>query len=118
MVKLEVSTLKRLLGVDSTDTSKDFILQFILDDVEEKVLNYCNIDEIPISLKNTCYRMAIDMYRNETLGQEQQDMIVSSISEGDTSTSFKVKEQDKTYIDSIFKDYKSQLNRYRKLVWK
>lgn len=118
MVKLEVSALKRLLGVDSTDTSKDFILQFILDDVEGKVLDYCHLEELPTGLKNVCYRMAIDVHRNENLGQEERETVVSSISEGDTSTSFKVKDQDKMYLDSILKDYRPQLNRYRKLVWK
>ena len=118
MGSLEIDKLKRLLGLDISDTSKDFILQFILDDVEEKVLNYCNIEEIPSGLKNTCYRMAVDMYRNERLGHEERETIVSSITEGDTTTSFKVKEQDKTYLDSIFKDYSKQLNKYRKLVWK
>lgn len=115
---LEIDKLKRLLGLDMSDTSKDFILQFILDDVEGKVLDYCHLEELPMGLKSTCYRMAVDLYRNEALGEEEPETVVSTISEGDTSTSFKVKEKDKTYIESILKDYRSQLNRYRKLVWK
>ncbi len=118
MAGLELSKLKQLLGIGIADQSKDFILQFILDDVEGKVLDYCHIDEVPSVLKNICYRMAMDIYRNETLGQEEREVVVSSISEGDTSTSFRAKEQDKTYLDSILKDYRPQLNRYRKLVWK
>lgn len=114
---LELNKLKKLLGIQTTDEGKDFVLQFILEDVESKVLDYCHLENLPVGLKSTCYRMAVEMYRNETLGQEEQEMVVSSISEGDTSTSFKVKDQDKNYLESILKDYRSQLNKYRKLVW-
>ena len=50
---LEVINFKNLLGIVSDE--KDTILQFILDDVEETILNYCNIDELPEGLVNTAY---------------------------------------------------------------
>ena len=117
MPRLDLAKFKKLLGIDSVEKSKDFELQYILDDVEDRVLDYCHIEELPAGLKNTCYRMAIDLYRNENIGQEERDTVVTSLSEGDTSTSFKVKDQDKAYLESILKDYRLQLNRYRKLVW-
>lgn len=66
---LEVINFKNLLGIVSDE--KDTILQFILDDVEETILNYCNIDELPEGLVNTAYRMAMDIYRNENIGSEE-----------------------------------------------
>lgn len=108
--------LKRLLGILPDDESKDLILEFILEDTKEMILNYCNIEEIPICLNNTMLRMAVDLYRCENLGSEEMALgSISSISEGDTSVSYRSSASE--YKDSILKDYKKQLNRYRKLVW-
>ncbi len=113
---MELLKLKKLLGIEGM--GKDFELQFILEDVEGKVLDYCHLDDIPQGLQTTCYRMAMDIYRNENLGSEVVETVVTSISEGDTSVSYKVKSQESSYIESILKDYRPQLNRYRKLVWR
>lgn len=113
---MELLKLKKLLGIEGAE--EDFELQFILDDVESKVLDYCHIEEIPNGLQTTCYRMAMDIYRNENFGQEKIEAEVSSISEGDTSVSYKTRTQDTSYVESILKEYRTQLNRYRKVVWK
>lgn len=112
---LTVEKLKRLLGIAGDE--KDDTLQFVLDDVEETILAYCNIKELPESLYNTAYRMAMDLYRNENLGSEDAALgSVSSISEGDTSTSFR-DSVDVSYKDSLLKDYRTSLNRYRRVVF-
>ena len=113
---MELLKFKKLLGIEGVE--KDFELQFILDDVKGKVLDYCYLDEVPEGLETTCYRMAMDVYRNENFGNEEAETVVTSISEGDTSVSFKSRSQDSSYLESIMKDYRPQLNRYRKLVWK
>ncbi|MDN9807879.1 phage head-tail connector protein, partial [Clostridioides difficile] len=83
---MEVERLKKLLGFSREDDSKDTILEFILEDVEEMVKNYCNVPTIPEQLNSTILRMAIDMYKNESLGSEDIALgSISSISEGDTS---------------------------------
>ncbi len=106
--------LKLLLGI--TDNARDSILQFTLDDVAETVKNYCNIDSIPDGLSNAVVKMAVDIYRNEQFGDESSPQTVKSISEGDTSTSFEsVVNSDSNYAESLLKDYKKQLNRYRKV---
>ncbi|MGL5715041.1 MAG: phage head-tail connector protein [Paraclostridium sp.] len=111
-----VIKLKKLLGISEDDITKDAILEFVLEDAKETILNYCNIEEIPDGLNNTLTRMAIDLYRCENLGSESQSLgSISSISEGDTSVSYRSSETE--FKDSILKDYKKQLNRYRKLVW-
>ncbi|NJB05868.1 hypothetical protein GSQ22_08530, partial [Clostridioides difficile] len=109
--------LKKLLGFSREDDSKDTILEFILEDVEEMVKNYCNVPTIPEQLNSTILRMAIDMYKNESLGSEDIALgSISSISEGDTSVSYRSSASE--FKESLLKDYKSQLNRYRKLRWK
>ena len=97
------------------DTAQDIPLQFVLDDVQETILNYCNVNELPAGLTNTAYRMALDLYRHERPGEEEAPLTVASISEGDTSTSFTSVAD--ALSGGVLKDYQGQLNRYRKLVW-
>lgn len=112
----QLNKLKALLGIESTDTSKDIILQFALEDIENVVKEHCHIDTIPMGLSTTVIRMAMELYRNENLGDEGIALgSVSSISEGSTSTSFRSSASE--FKDSLLKDYKSRLNKYRKLVW-
>lgn len=114
---LEVTKLKKLLGIAVDNTTQDVNLEFILDDVTESILNYCNIKELPFGLQNTAYRMAIDLYRCENIGEENAPLgVVTAIKEGDTQTSFS-KSIDDNFKDTVMKNYYSQLNRYRKLVW-
>ncbi|WP_074116046.1 phage head-tail connector protein [Clostridioides difficile] len=114
---MEVERLKKLLGFSREEDSKDTILEFILEDVEEMVKNYCNVPTIPEQLNSTILRMAIDMYKNESLGSEDIALgSISSISEGDTSVSYRSSASE--FKESLLKDYKSQLNRYRKIRWK
>lgn len=118
-MQLQLQIFKPLIGVSVSDTSMNAPLQFILDDVEETILNYCNVEEIPDGLKNTAYRMAMDIYRSENIGQANDDIKgeVSSITEGDTSISFKATGENKLKADNILKNYQAQLSKYRKLVW-
>lgn len=109
---MELGKLKDLLGISKEEVSQDPQLTFILEDVEEMVKNHCHIRSVPDGLVNTCYRMAVDLYRHERLGEESAPVTVSSISEGDTKTSFS--SASGVLQGSILKNYKAQLNRYRK----
>ena len=109
-----VEKLKGLLGV--TDGDKDLHVEFALEHAEDIVKNYCNIGEIPAGLNSTVFRMAAELYRNEQYGESGVPQTVKSISEGDTSTSFGTIETT-GYAQSLLKDYKKQLNRYRKVVF-
>ena len=104
--------LKRLLGIE--DESRDFVVDFLIEDVEETIKNYCNVEKVPEGLLNTAYRMAMDLYRNENIGQDSVAVSVSTITEGDTSTSFK-QYADDNFKDTILKNYRRTLNRYRKV---
>lgn len=112
----KLNQLKGRLGIELTDTSKDDDLLFALEDVEETIKGYCHITEIPEGLNTTVIRMARELYMNENLGSDSVALgSISSISEGDTSTSFRSSASE--FKDSLLKDYKSKLNKYRKLVW-
>ncbi len=110
---MEVTRIKELLGVSAENTSQDVSLTFIADIVKETVLNYCNLDTLPDGLKNTCIRMAVDLYRYEKPTESGVPLRVVSITEGDTATSFSVLND--ALKGSILKDYKGQLNRYRRM---
>lgn len=112
---LEVSVFKTLLGITGTD--KDTVLQFVLDDIEETILNYCHVDTLPKGLVKTAYRMAIDLYRAEGFGQEAIESGVSSISEGGATVSFKSSNYDTSFTSSLLKNYERQLKEYRRLKW-
>lgn len=110
---MELKEIKRLLEISDEDISQDIPLQFNLDIVEETVLNYCNLDKLPDALINTCYRMAIDLYRYEKPSDADAPLRVSSIMVGDTSTSFGMLNE--VLKGTILKDYTRQLNRYRRM---
>lgn len=112
---MEAGKLKRLLGIPEGETSQDASLEFIIDDVTETILNYCNLEELPAGLINTAYRMAMDLYRYDRPGDSDVPVTVAAISEGDTSTSFTSAAD--ALNGGLLKDYQGQLNRYRKLRW-
>jgi hypothetical protein len=106
--------LKLLLGIK--DTTKDDILQFTLDRVEDIIKNYCNIKEIPAELNNTVISMAMELYRLENFGNEEGKKEVKSIQVGDTTTTFETS-KDMNIAEELLKDYKAQLALYRKVKW-
>lgn len=112
---MELKKLKGLLGIPEGDTAQDIALQFLAEDVDETIRNYCNLKAVPAGLTSTSYRMAMDLYRYERPGDGDMPVQVSSISEGDTSTSFTSAAD--ALSGGILKDYRGQLNRYRKLGW-
>lgn len=114
---LEVARLKRILGIAPDDLTQDGNLEFILADVAETICNYCNISKVPQGLQYTAYRMALHLYRNEAIGEAEGPLgSVSSIREGDVTTSFH-QSVDSEFKNSLLKDYAAQLNRYRRVAW-
>ncbi len=113
---LTIERIKPLLGIAATDTAQDASLAFILGDVTEIILNHCNVTVLPVGLENTACRMAIDLYRNEGIGDTDAPSAVSSIEEGDTTVQFR-KAVDENFKDTLLKNYTPQLNRYRRVSW-
>ncbi len=103
---------KILLGIK--DNSKNELLSFIFESVEQKILNYCNREDFPKELEFILIEIVCDQYKqSDTDGGK-----VASVKRGDTQI---------TYQQSNFnaltgsggadfiKNYKTQLNRYRKV---
>lgn len=110
----QLEKLKQLLGIE--DDSKDFILEFAIERVENTIKNYCNIKEIPTELNNTVISMVMELYRAENFGSEEEGKEIKSIQVGDTTTTFETNKK----IDmskELLKDYKAQLDPFRKLRW-
>lgn len=110
---MSIEKLKLLLGITGTD--QDAILQFIIDNVTETIFNYCNVDLMPVGLINTAYRMAIDLYRNENIGNEAAGKgLVSNETAGKVSIGY---QENTAFTQSMLKNYQVQLSRYRKVKW-
>lgn len=110
----QLEKLKQLLGI--TDDSKDFILQFTIDKVEDTIKNHCNIKDIPIDLDNTVLSMAMELYRIENFGSEEENENIKSVAVGDTTTTFETKSNN-DISKELLKDYKTQIEPFRKLRW-
>lgn len=104
-----LENLKLLIGT----TGQDELLQFILDSVTQSIINYCNVEELPVELENTAVMMAVDLCRSEQFGGAEAPQTVSSIAEGDTKVSF----QTNAKINSLIKNYTAQLNRFRRVIF-
>ncbi len=110
----QVKKEKALLGI--TENENDALVQFALESAEEIIKNYCHIDGVPEGLNTTMYRMAADIYRNEQFGQQGSISRVTSISEGDTTTSFGGMESE--FTKGLLKDYDMALRQYRRVVFR
>lgn len=110
----QLEKLRLLLGI--TDESKDFILEFTLERVEDTIKSYCNIKEVPVELSSVAISMAMELYRVENLGSEEDGKDIKSISVGDTTTTFETKSS-KEISKELLKDYKAQIEPFRKVKW-
>lgn len=109
-------TLKSLLGFSPDDKDVDIQIEFVLNMTEDLVRNYCNIEDIPEGLTSTIIKMSVDMFRNEAYGSERVPQMVKAVSMGDTRTEFGTVQSVK-YEESLLKDYRKQLNRYRRVIF-
>lgn len=96
--------LKMLLGIEGTD--EDELLTFILESTEQKILNYCNLKELPAELENVLIEMSARFYNSP-------DGVTDSMKIGDTSVNYSMSKDEQ----NIIHDYKAQLNRFRRLSW-
>lgn len=76
--------MKLLLGIDSTDTTKDSILNHYLNKARNIILGYCNMDSLDIKYDETVTDYAICLYKNKDLEG------LESKSEGDRSVKLQV----------------------------
>ncbi|WP_374713096.1 phage head-tail connector protein [Symbiobacterium terraclitae] len=107
-----------------TDDSLDTLIESYVDEIEQRILHYCNLTQVPAGLRWTWASMVIDALRIEQSSVEEIDETAdrgASVRVGDTSVSPSsaggVTNTGKSVIDQVVLNYRVDLNRYRKLRW-
>lgn len=122
--------INRLEGLGYTIKPGDNeTLGFLIGKIENEILNFCNIDELPIeavyiAIDMVCGEFLLDKKSAGTLilnGIDLNQSEVKSISEGDTSVSFDSNNQNAAQkadmlINSLI-DSKRNLYKFRRLAW-
>lgn len=100
--------------------------------VREFILNYCNIEKMPLGLKFTYVNMIMASYlelyvvKNYVNSEDNEKAIaaaIASITEGDVSVTYKDNQSSdkilnaKALIGSLMDGYRAYLTRYRRMVW-
>ena len=129
--------IKAKLGID---TPSEPLLNYNIDEIEQTIKNYCNLDYVPKELTYTFVNMVCDLntydsqvVQDNTPSEDgNEDISISSsgvnsvrvgnttISFGsgsDTSTRNRALRSHQANLDQLIRDYKSQLNKFRKMVW-
>lgn len=104
-----------------TDNARDALITGFVEELEQRILSFCNIDAVPDGLKFVWASMTIDV-----LKVEQQTLpevaaatpVATEIKLGDTTVKEAVgTAAKKSALDDIVLNYRIDLNRYRKLRW-
>lgn len=134
---LVLEIVKTKLGVE---TPPEPLLNINIDEVEQAILNYCNLDVVPKALTYTFANMVCDIHTydaqinkdNAPSDEEGLDLDISasgvnSVRVGNTTVSFgsgsdtssrnKALRSHQANLDSLLLNYKEQLNRFRKMGW-
>jgi hypothetical protein len=78
----QLDLLKRLLGVEVMDVSKDDILTHFLNKARSNILGYCNVDALPLEYDDPVVDYAVYLYKNkDSVGLMQKQ-------EGERSASY------------------------------
>lgn len=124
----------RIIGEKRPDKFTTTTIEASIDEVEQEIINYCQITEVPDALRFTVANMSIDLLEYETevnkvasaADLESIDLAdVSSIRVGDTAVnigegrSANVRKsrlnRHKSNLDDVVMNYRAQLNRFRRL---
>lgn len=96
------------------------LLDVYMSEVRHAILTYCNRNDIPSALNFILANMVVDLIHQESRKAEPDEQsTVKSIKEGDTSIEYGSVSKTTSEIstENVLYDYKSQLNRFRKLRW-
>ena len=103
-------TAKMLLGIK--DDGQDYLLTFLIDDMENLINSYCHTAEVPTKLRSLVPQMAAEMYRRKGYGQTAAPQVIKSVTEDKRSVSFETSSAS-TDTDEFLKEYESRLKPYR-----
>ena len=136
--KLVKQIVQTKLGVDSPS---DALLDINIDEIEQAILNYCNIDVVPKQLMYTFANMVCDIntydsqvVKDNTPATEETSRDIeipasgiNSVRVGNTTVTFgsgsdtsirnRALRSHEADLDSLILNYKAQLNKFRRMVW-
>nr|WP_194190325.1 phage head-tail connector protein [Clostridium chrysemydis] len=126
-----LTDVKILLQIKTSDCSKDELLSYLIRQVKIKILNYCNIQEIPLShqylipeMVASYYNLMYKPHEEEQVQTRAGSKVIKKESIGDYSVEYDTGEASKrptpssadtSNLESVLIDYKSELNQIRKL---
>lgn len=104
--------VKLLLGIIGTD--KDALLGLLCDNMMAQVKTYCRLSNVSdVGLQGLMADMAVTRYRARGYGQEAAPKVLSGLSEGDVSFTYKTVQYDTA--GELADTEKKALSQYRKL---
>ena len=107
----EVKT--RLLATKKEEDINIALISSIVLEVEQFILNYCNILEVPIELKWVWVRLVLADYNMQT----EAKLVTTSVSEGGrtiTKSNPSSSNTENFRVQEISKDTKTELNKFRR----
>lgn len=106
--------------VQADKLPNDILLEMYQEEVRQAILTFCNRTDIPSELSFLHANMVIDLINEEHLRVDvENSRVATSIQEGDTRVELGNSKLSASELSTqqIVYNYKSQLNRYRKLRW-
>lgn len=79
----------------------------------DKILIYCNREDLPEQLLSTAAQIAEDMLRADQVKSNEKE--VASINRGDTAISYRDGSGNQKATVDFMKDYEKSLNRFKKM---
>ncbi|MGD9678424.1 MAG: DNA-packaging protein [Vulcanibacillus sp.] len=119
----EVLTLIKI-RLQVSDDSLDVLITSYINEIGQRILNYCNLLEVPLELEPIWASMTIDALRIEQPSISEVANTNGGAVElqiGDTSVkpsgNSGITNNSKSVIDNLVLNYRIDLNRYRKMRW-
>ena len=115
------------LGV--TGAGEDVLLDFVVSNVQQRIMNLINLSTVPDELEPMAVQMAAGDYLNLKKGSGQiggfdLEAAIKQIQEGDTTTTFAIGEGSSTpeqrlngLIDFLINGRMAEIYRFRRIVW-
>lgn len=79
----------------------------------DKILIYCNREDLPEQLLGTAAQVAEDMLKADSVKPSEKE--VASINRGDTAISYRDRSGNQEATVDFMKDYEKSLNRFKKI---
>ena len=105
--------IKRRLTINNVDNIDEDHLDYYTEEVIQRVLNFCNLTELPEQLYYTVARIVGELV---TPVDEKSGGVANKIKVGDTEVNLSPSNLEKA-ISGIMDDFKSELYAFRKVKW-